>query len=141
MNDDSLCLFCKIVSGEILTDKVYEDEDIYAFLDIKPINPGHTLVVPKKHYKNLYELPDDILQKVSLVFKKIAIAIKKGLETDGVNIGMNNDEAAGQVIFHSHIHVIPRYKNDGYVHWKGKDLDKNKVKEIINKISKELAQN
>ena len=117
MNTD--CLFCKIIKGEIPSAKVYEDKHSYAFLDIKPINPGHTLLVPKKHFANLYEMPDEILANLAPIIKKLGVAIKKAVSADGINIGMNNDPAAGQLVFHAHIHIMPRFKNDGHEHWHG----------------------
>ena len=117
MNTD--CLFCKIIKGEIPSTKVYEDEHSYAFLNIKPINPGHTLLVPKKHFANLYEMPDEVLANLAPTIKKLAIAVKKAVGADGINIGMNNDSAAGQLVFHAHIHIMPRFKNDGHEHWHG----------------------
>jgi len=131
MND---CLFCKIINGEISSDKVYEDDDTLAFLDINPVNNGHTLVIPKKHYKNLYETPDDVLCKLMVVVRKLVTSIKSSLNADGVNIIMNNDSAAGQVIFHSHIHIIPRFKEDGFKHWIGKPYKEGKAKDVAEKI-------
>ena len=117
MNTD--CLFCKIIKGEIPSAKVYEDEHSFAFLNIRPINPGHTLLVPKKHFANLYEMPDEILANLAPIIKKLGVAIKKAVSADGINIGMNNDPAAGQLVFHAHIHIMPRFKNDGHEHWHG----------------------
>ncbi|WP_221288086.1 HIT family protein [Stygiolobus caldivivus] len=105
------CVFCKIVKGELKSQKVYEDENVIAFLDINPIHKGHTLVISKKHYDNIYEIPEEELEKLIVVVKKVAIAIKK-LGADGVNIVQNNDEAAGQRVFHIHFHVVPRYHGD-----------------------------
>ena len=110
------CVFCKIISGEIPCYKVYEDEDFLAFLDIYPVNMGHTLVIPKGHFENIFSLPDDVASKYFVVVKKIASVVKEVMNADGINIGMNNLSAAGQVVFHSHIHIIPRYKNDGLNH-------------------------
>ena len=109
MND---CLFCKIINGEMPSHKVYEDEDILAFLDINPVNPGHTLVVPKKHYENLYETPDEALAKLMAVVRKLAVSIRSGLNADGTNIEMHNDEISGQLISHTHIHIIPRFEGN-----------------------------
>lgn len=133
------CLFCKIISGSIPSDRVYEDNEVLAFLDITPINPGHTLVTPKKHTENIYSISEKDLQNVMVAVKKIAKAIKEGLGADGVNVFMNNDAPAGQIIFHSHIHVIPRFKNDGYVHWRGnRNVPKEKLEEAREKIKKQL---
>lgn len=114
------CLFCKIIRGEIPSAKVYEDKHSFAFLDINPVNPGHTLFVPKKHFTNLYETPDETLKEITPTIKKLAVAVKKAVSADGINIGMNNDSAAGQLIFHAHFHIIPRHAEDGFRHWRGK---------------------
>lgn len=135
MND---CIFCKIVSGEIPCIKVYEDEKILAFLDIKPVNIGHTLIIPKEHYKNIYETPEEILKGMISVSKRISIALKSALNADGINITMNNEPSAGQIIFHSHIHIIPRIENDGFKAWHGKrnyqDGEKEETAEKIKKL-------
>ena len=129
------CIFCKIVKGKIPSTKVYEDENTLAFLDIKPINIGHTLVIPKKHFKNIYETPDDVLSELIRVSKKLSIALKKSLSADGINVTMNNDPASGQIIFHTHIHVIPRMKNDGFGVWHGKrDYGEGEKEEVAGKI-------
>ena len=98
MND---CLFCKIIAGEIPSTKVYEDDTILAFLDIHPTNIGHTLVIPKTHATNLYDTPDTTLAHMATIVKKLSIAIKSSLNADGINIEMNNDSIAGQIIFHT----------------------------------------
>lgn len=113
------CIFCKIVKGELPTTKVYEDTDILAFLDIAPINVGHSLVIPKAHYPNIYKTPENLLAKMMIVAKKISHALET-ISPDGVNIAMNNKKAAGQVVFHSHIHIIPRQEGDGFKLWEGK---------------------
>lgn len=115
------CLFCQIIAGQIPATKVYEDSDFFCFLDIKPINLGHTLIVPKEHHRNLLDLTPDLLTKVGPIIQKLALAVKAGTGADGVNIGWNNEAAAGQLVFHSHIHVMPRFENDGYTHWKGQE--------------------
>jgi len=134
MND---CLFCKIARKEIPANIVYEDKDIIAFLDIRPINPGHTLVVPKKHSTNIYDTDDKILEKIGPVLKKIAIAVKKATSAEGINIGMNNEGVAGQVIMHPHFHIIPRFDNDGHKHWHGID---NFSKEELIKLEEKIKQ-
>ncbi|KKS53575.1 MAG: Histidine triad (HIT) protein, partial [Candidatus Magasanikbacteria bacterium GW2011_GWA2_42_32] len=117
MND---CIFCKIIKGELPCVKVYEDSEIMAFLDIHPVNFGHTLVVPKAHYVNVMDTPADLLSKLMTVVKKIAPAISKATGTDSFNLGVNNGSPAGQVIFHTHFHVMPRYDGDGYKMWGAK---------------------
>jgi histidine triad (HIT) family protein len=128
------CIFCKIIKGEIPCDKVYEDENCLAFLDITPINPGHTLLIPKKHYENLYELPDEILIKLAPVIKKLAVAIKKGVNAEGINIGMNNERTAGQLVPHAHFHIMPRFSNDSHIHWRGKPYPKDEAAQTAEKI-------
>lgn len=136
MND---CVFCKIVKGELSSYKIYEDDKFFAFLDINPINFGHSLLVPKKHYKNLYDLPDETLKEIAPLIKKIAIAIKKSLNTDGINIVMNNDGAAGQIVPHAHFHIIPRFADDGLRHWRGKSYtSKEETVKIAERIKKSL---
>ena len=114
------CLFCKIVAGEILAHKVYEDDNFIAFLDIKPINPGHTLIIPKAHYRNLFDLPYELMSELGPLIKKVALVVKEATGADGLNIGWNNEPAAGQLIYHSHTHIIPRFAGDGFEHWHGK---------------------
>ena len=129
------CIFCKIAKKEIPTNKIYEDEKFIAFLDINPVNPGHVLVVPKNHYENIYSAPDEILCDIGPIVKKIAVAVKKGVSADGINIIMNNDGAAGQIVPHAHFHIIPRFADDGFRHWRGKPYaNKEESAKIAEKI-------
>lgn len=133
MNTD--CLFCKIVAGAIPSTKVYEDDTVYAFLDIHPVNIGHTLIVPKVHVTNLYDIPSTTLAHMATVAQKLSIAIKKALSADGINIEMNNDPVAGQIIFHTHLHIVPRFEGDGFTHWHGKrDYYEGEAAEVAQKI-------
>jgi histidine triad (HIT) family protein len=113
MND---CIFCKIVNKEIPATVLYEDDDVLVFMDIGPIIKGHVLVISRKHYDPVTETPDEILTKLHLTAKRIAQAQMNGLEADGVNIMQNNGKASGQEVEHIHVHVIPRFDNDGH-HW------------------------
>ncbi len=108
------CIFCKIVSGEIPAERVYEDNDVLAFLDIHPFNPGHSLIIPKIHFENIYNLSDATLIAITSAAKKIASAIKQATRASGINLLMNNEPAAGQLVLHAHVHVFPRFLNDGY---------------------------
>lgn len=129
------CLFCKIIAGEIPSTKVYEDDNVLAFLDIHPVNIGHTLVIPKAHHTNLYETPDEDLARMIAVVKKLSIAIKKALNADGINIEMNNDPVAGQIIFHAHLHIVPRFSGDGFTHWRGaRGYNEGEMAEVSEKI-------
>lgn len=136
MND---CVFCKIVKGEIPADKIYEGDDFLAFLDINPINPGHTLLIPKAHYSNLYEMPNKVLSEIAPIIKKLAIAAKQGINADGINIIMNNDGTSGQIVPHAHFHIIPRFADDGLRHWPGKPYaSKEEAAKIAEKIKSNL---
>ncbi len=106
-------LFFKIVRGEIPSAKVYEDEHTYAFLDIHPNNKGHVLVVPKEKFRNIFDLDRETFLAMAATAHMIARALKASLGADGVNIVMNNEPAAGQEVFHAHVHIIPRFENDG----------------------------
>ena len=131
-------IFEKIIERIIPATIIYEDEYTLAFLDAHPINPGHTLVVPKKHSKNIYDTDVETIRAVAETVQKIAIAIKKATKADGINIHQNNDAAAGQIIFHTHTHVIPRFEGDGYVHWRN-STEYNK--EMISQIAQEIKNN
>lgn len=109
---DNDCIFCKLANGDIPTSTVYEDEFVRAIMDVAPANKGHVIILPKSHARNIFELDDEYVQKAFLLAKKIATALKELLSCDGVNILQNNGEAAGQTVFHFHIHIIPRFKGD-----------------------------
>lgn len=138
MNEFNNCIFCKIITGELPASKVYEDKDVLAFLDIKPVNPGHTLVIPKKHYENIHDTPDELVGKLTITAKKIADSIQKNLGASGVNIGMNNGKAAGQVVFHTHIHIMPRYGKDLFTLWTGKEYKNGERETVAEKIRSSL---
>lgn len=132
------CLFCSIAKKNVPADIVYENERTVAFLDIHPTNPGHTLIIPKTHYKNIYEMPVDTVTELMQTVHALAPNIKKALDADGINMMMNNDPAAGQVIFHAHIHLIPRFAGDGFAPWKGKPYTEGEAKEVQTKIKNTL---
>lgn len=109
------CIFCKIINGELPSAKVYEDEHVYAFLDLSQVTKGHTLVIPKEHVKNIYETPSDVAKQLFARVPKIANAIRDAYQPKGLNILNNNEKAAEQSVFHLHLHLIPRYGDgDGY---------------------------
>ncbi len=112
MRDDN-CIFCKIANGEIPSKTLHEDEEFRVILDLGPATKGHALILPKNHYKNVYELPDDAAASVMKLAKKMAVTMTEKLSCDGFNLVQNNGEAAGQTVFHFHMHLIPRYENDG----------------------------
>ncbi|HDQ16926.1 MAG TPA: HIT family protein [Candidatus Vogelbacteria bacterium] len=135
------CLFCQIASGQIPADKVYEDETWLAFLDIRPVNKGHLLLIPKEHYRNIFDLSDEALDKLGRPLAKLAQAVKKASQAEGVNIIMNNEPAAGQIIFHAHWHIVPRFSDDGHRHWAGRnDVSKDELAEMAEKIKGILGE-
>ncbi len=107
------CVFCKIVSGEFDSAKIYEDENILAFLDVAPFTKGHCLVVPKEHFENIFDISSEVLQKIIVTGKHIAEKIKQTLGADGIRLSQSNGKVAGQEVMHFHLHIIPRYENDG----------------------------
>lgn len=107
------CIFCRIAAGELPAVRILETPAVLAFLDIAPVHYGHTLVIPKAHHQNLLELPDNLWMEMGRVCRRVAQALQTGLNAAGFNLGMNNFEAAGQEVFHAHVHVIPRYDGDG----------------------------
>lgn len=106
------CVFCAILAGGLPAVKVFEDPNVVAILDKRPINPGHTLVITKKHYHDLLELPEEDIPHLFRAVRRVAAALKASLGADGINIGVNNGEAANQRVFHVHVHIVPRYFGD-----------------------------
>ena len=134
------CIFCKIVKGEIPAAKIYEDEYASAFLDANPNNHGHTLVVPKTHAKNILDVSEDTLARMMPVVKKVSKAVFEGMGAAGLNITINNERPAGQVIFHLHIHIIPRFEGDGLKVWTRKMPYKNgEMEQVAEKIKNALS--
>jgi histidine triad (HIT) family protein len=109
---DNNCIFCKIANGEIPSRTLYEDEDFRVIMDLNPATKGHSLILPKEHYKNLYEISDDTAAKVLPLAKQMATLITDKLGAQGFNLVQNNNEIAGQSVFHFHMHLIPRYDDD-----------------------------
>lgn len=130
------CIFCKIVVGEVPSEKVYEDDTTVAFLDISPVTKGHVLVVTKKHYKDFLETPLAEVEGCIATIKKIAPKLLIALEADGFNIGLNNGEASGQVVKHLHFHIIPRFNSDSLRMWEGQAYEEGEMKDYGNKIRK-----
>ncbi|MGD6965417.1 HIT family protein [Rossellomorea vietnamensis] len=136
------CIFCKIIDGEIPSSKVYEDEHVLAFLDISQVTKGHTLVIPKVHKENVYELTEETAARIFSAVPKITNAIKAEYNPIGLNLLNNNGEDAGQSVFHFHLHIIPRYgQGDGFgAVWKTHtdQYSPDDLKEIAEGISKHL---
>lgn len=110
---DNNCIFCKIANGEIPSSTIYEDDSFRVILDLSPATKGHALILPKKHMANIFEMDDETASKIFVLATRIANAVKTALKCDGLNIVQNNGEIAGQTVFHFHMHIIPRYENDG----------------------------
>ena len=129
-----MCVFCKIIAGELPSYKVYEDEQVLAILDIKPIHAGHILVLPKKHVTNLEEISEVDLSNVVIVVKKMGGLLKDKLSCVGYNVIENNDLVAGQEIPHLHFHLIPRLENDGLNHWARCKYRSGEAEEVLKKL-------
>ncbi|TFF97473.1 MAG: HIT family protein [Promethearchaeota archaeon] len=134
MSED--CLFCKITKGDIPSKKIFENEDTLAFLDINPMADGHTIVIPKNHYETLGDLPDEEINKLFQTVKKVAKQIYSNLNSDGYNIVMNNYSAAGQMIKHTHIHIIPRKQGDKLIKLEvpKEPAEEEELDKVLNKI-------
>lgn len=129
------CIFCKIANGEIPSKTLYEDEDFRVILDLGPATKGHALILPKRHSANLYELPDETAAKVMVLAKKMAAKMTERLQCDGFNIVQNNGETAGQTVMHYHLHLIPRYQDDGQkILWKPTEVSQEELEQIKNCI-------
>ena len=134
MKDDN-CIFCKIAAGEIPSQTIYEDEDFRAILDLGPATKGHTLILPKEHAANLFELSDETAAKLTPLAKKLGKQLVEKLGADGLNVIQNNGEVAGQTVMHYHLHLIPRYKDDGqHLLWKPGESTPEGLKEICDRI-------
>ena len=134
---DENCIFCKIAAGEIPSATLYEDDDFRVILDLGPASKGHALILPKNHYRNLYDIDDEVASKAILLAKKMITKLTDVLNCDGYNIVQNNEEAAGQTVFHFHIHLIPRNNEDHVgVTWTPGKLTEEDKNEILEKISK-----
>lgn len=132
---DNNCIFCKLASGEIPTATLYEDEDFRVILDANPASKGHALIIPKEHYANLYELEDSLAGKAMILAKKMIVKMTDVLGCDGYNLVQNNGECAGQTVFHFHLHLIPRYKDDGVgLGWKLNELTEADREDILSKM-------
>ncbi len=139
MTFDPSCIFCKIVRKEAPASIIYEDEDTLAFLDIRPLYEGHTLVIPKKHYIDIFDIPQDLLAQTHKTSKYIAPAVKSATSADGISIIQQNGTAAGQDIFHLHIHVVPRFEGQKLPRFSNlKVVEREKLDQIKAKIKKNI---
>jgi len=135
------CIFCKIVRGEIPSYKVYEDRDTLAFLDINPVNLGHVLVIPKKHFENFQDIPSNVLCEIINIIKKLTLSIIQSVQAKDYNIMLSNGKIAGQEVPHAHFHIIPRFEKDAFeVHFNSKKISSDEMKKIAESIRKELSK-
>jgi histidine triad (HIT) family protein len=132
---DENCVFCKIANGVIPSKTLYEDEKFRVILDLGPATKGHALILPKEHYANLYDLPEEYAGDVMKLAKKMVTKITDKLGCEGFNLVQNNGDLAGQTVFHFHLHMIPRYQADGQkIGWKPQEVSQEELEEIKNKI-------
>ncbi|MDE5819214.1 MAG: HIT family protein [Lachnospiraceae bacterium] len=132
---DENCIFCKIANGEIPSRTIYEDEQFRVFLDLRPAAKGHALIVPKEHYANLYELPEDLAADAMRLAKKEMALMTQKLSCDGFQLVQNNGETAGQTEFHFHLHLIPRYRTDGQkIAWKRGSMSDEELDAVKDQI-------
>ena len=133
---DANCIFCKIVAGGIPSRTLFEDEDFKVMLDVGPASKGHALIVPKEHYANIYELPDELAGKAMRLAKRMATHMTNVLNCDGFNILQNNGEVAGQTVFHYHMHLIPRYKgSDEMILWNANHFSDEQMDALAEQLS------
>ena len=132
---DENCIFCKLAAGDIPSATIYEDDDFRVILDLGPASKGHALILPKEHYRNLFDIDDEVASKVMVLAKKIVNKLKPVLGCDGYNIVQNNEECAGQTVFHFHMHLIPRYEGDNVgLGWNCGELTDEVKEEILSKL-------
>ena len=135
MRDDN-CIFCKLANGEIPTATIYEDDEFKVILDLGPATKGHALILPKEHYANIYEIDEEVAGRAFKLAKKMVTKLTEVLGCDGYNIVQNNGEAAGQTVFHFHMHLIPRYENDGqHILWNPGESTPEELEEIRKTIT------
>lgn len=139
--DTDECIFCKVIEGTIPCEKIYEDEHTLAFLDIHPINRGHTLVIPKKHTTSIYDIARKDFEYLMGIVRDLAPKIGQTVKANGINIGMNNDRAAGQLVFHAHVHIIPRFNNDGFKHWYGAPYKDGEIANVGDALREAIQKN
>ena len=135
------CIFCKIIIGEIPAVKVMDEERIVAFMDINPSSKGHMLVVPKNHAENIFEIPEDDIAALGKAVKRCAIAVKAAVNAEGITILQLNGKASDQIVPHLHVHIIPRWKNDGLQisNWEMKTGDMEEIADIAQEIKKNIT--
>lgn len=135
------CIFCKIVSGEVPAHIIYSDDSVISFLDINPVNIGHALVVPRSHYENMEKLPDDLARSIIVVAKRVGGCLRRSVDAEGYNLALNNGLVAGQVVNHVHMHIMPRFDNDGLKLWPKREVTEVELEKAAKKIRREIEGN
>jgi histidine triad (HIT) family protein len=136
---DQSCIFCQIVRKQAPASIIYEDETVLVFLDIRPLNLGHTLVIPKGHYVDIFDIPENVLSQTHKVSKLASLAVKKATNANGISIIQQNGKAAGQDIFHIHVHVVPRFEGQKLPPFRElREVEREKLDVMANKIRKHL---
>jgi histidine triad (HIT) family protein len=131
------CIFCRIANGSVPSKTIYEDDEFRVILDLGPATKGHALILPKDHYADIYEIPEDTAADAMKLAKRMAAVMKEKLHCDGFNIVQNNGEAAGQTVRHFHIHLIPRYRDDGqHILWEPGEVSQDELEMIKEQITR-----
>jgi histidine triad (HIT) family protein len=137
---DKKCIFCKIIAGEIPSVKIYEDDLVYAFLDIAPINKGHVLVIPREHHESSATIPEAVAGRMFHIGSRIGVALRRKLDYDAFNLHLADGTAAGQVVMHAHLHVVPRGVEDNfYWNWRQLEYKDGEALEIASAIAEKIA--
>lgn len=135
---DMNCIFCKIANGEIPSQTLYEDDTFRVILDLGPATKGHALILPKSHYRNLYDLPEETAGEAMKLAKKMAVKMTERLGSEGFNLVQNNGDLAGQTVFHFHMHLIPRYQADGQtIGWKPQEVTQEELEAVKEQMCQE----
>lgn len=138
---DTNCIFCKIANGEVPSQTLYEDDNFRVILDLGPATKGHALILPKDHYANLYDLPEETAGDAMKLAKKMATKMTERLGCEGFNLVQNNGDLAGQTVFHFHMHLIPRYRADGQkIGWKPQEVSQEELQEVKEQICQECER-
>ena len=134
------CLFCRIASGEIPAAVVYRDDEHLAFMDIGPVNAGHLLVVPHRHFESAATMPSEAVGRLFALGSRLAGAAVRAVGADGYNLTTNSGPAAGQIVMHTHVHAIPRFADDGLKHWGSREMPAEEIEALAERVRQALAE-
>jgi histidine triad (HIT) family protein len=136
---DNSCIFCRIAQKQAPASVIYEDEAVMAFLDLRPLSRGHILIIPKEHYRDIFDIPPELLAKVHQVTKQAALAVQKATNADGISIFQQNGAAAGQEVFHMHVHVVPRHAGQKLGRFGGTQADRKELDQTAAEIRRHIT--